>query len=329
MSIPKVSIIVPVYNVEKFLCRCIDSILAQTFQDFELLLIDDGTPDKSGVICDEYTKKDNRIRVFHKKNGGVSSARNLGLDNAKGEWITFVDADDWVKENYLKIFYDNSYCDLIICGHEKFGNSNTIQQLNQHEKVSIDSNLYTIWKEHLATNSFVYVYPWAKFYKNNIIQNHNIRFNTEMIYSEDFCFVLEYMSFIDEYKTLSSTDYQYYIEELRILRYKMDYTQYCKHLLYQNESIKKLESKCGISFMGIRENLGNRFFDNFINYLFTLDQKSYKEQRILYNRNIKNLRSLGMLPSSKRYIKFRFLFLLPNIIGFYILSYYKKRLWLK
>ena len=88
-----VSIIVPVYNTEKFLHRCIDSILAQTYTDFELLLIDDGSKDSSGTICDEYAAQDARVRVFHKENGGVSSARNLGLDNARGEWVTFVDSD--------------------------------------------------------------------------------------------------------------------------------------------------------------------------------------------------------------------------------------------
>ena len=91
---PKISVIVPVYNVEMFLRRCIDSILAQTFTDFELLLIDDGSKDKSGEICDEYATKDVRIRVFHKQNGGVSSARNVGLNHAIGEYICFCDADD-------------------------------------------------------------------------------------------------------------------------------------------------------------------------------------------------------------------------------------------
>lgn len=85
---PKISVIVPVYNTEKYLHRCVDSILAQTFTDFELLLIDDGSTDSSGAICDEYAQKDSRVRVFHKENGGASSARNLGLDNATGEWIT-------------------------------------------------------------------------------------------------------------------------------------------------------------------------------------------------------------------------------------------------
>ena len=90
---PKVSVIVPVYKAEKYLHRCVDSILAQTFIDFELLLVDDGSPDCSGDICDQYAAADPRVRVFHKPNGGVSSARNLGIEKANGEWLMFVDAD--------------------------------------------------------------------------------------------------------------------------------------------------------------------------------------------------------------------------------------------
>lgn len=115
---PKISVIVPVYNVEKFLRRCIDSILAQTFTDFELLLIDDGSKDKSGEICDEYAAKDARIRVFHKQNGGVSSARNLGIDKAQGEWVYFVDSDDWIEIETLSIVQS---IDMRKIGIIKFG----------------------------------------------------------------------------------------------------------------------------------------------------------------------------------------------------------------
>lgn len=120
MYSPKISIIVPVYNVEKYLHRCVDSILAQTFADIELLLVDDGSRDKSGAICDEYVEKDSRVRVFHKENGGVSSARNLGLDNARGKWIGFVDSDDWVdvsmyEDMHNRLIQENAdiaYCDI-------------------------------------------------------------------------------------------------------------------------------------------------------------------------------------------------------------------------
>lgn len=92
---PKISVIVPIYNVERYLRLCLDSILTQTFTDFELLLINDGSSDGCPVICNEYAEKDARIRVFHKSNGGVASARNEGLDYAKGDWIMYIDGDDW------------------------------------------------------------------------------------------------------------------------------------------------------------------------------------------------------------------------------------------
>ncbi|MBR4996068.1 MAG: glycosyltransferase family 2 protein [Alistipes sp.] len=102
-----ISIIVPIYNTETYLRECVDSILAQTYTDFELLLIDDGSKDSSGVICDEYAAKDSRVRVFHKENGGVSSARNLGLNNAKGEYLIVIDADDyWCRIDALEQLYN-------------------------------------------------------------------------------------------------------------------------------------------------------------------------------------------------------------------------------
>lgn len=106
---PKISVIVPVYNAEKYLQCCVDSILAQTFTDFELLLIDDGSRDRSGEICDEYARKDVRVKVFHKENGGASAARNLGLDHANGYYVAFVDSDDYLSAEYLHSFYNIIY----------------------------------------------------------------------------------------------------------------------------------------------------------------------------------------------------------------------------
>ncbi len=115
MKSPTISVIVPVYNAEKTLRRCVDSILAQTFEDFELILINDGSKDQSGDICDEYAAKDSRVKTIHKTNGGVSSARNAGLRIAQGEYIAFIDSDDYIDNDYLLGFkhYD---ADLIISG---------------------------------------------------------------------------------------------------------------------------------------------------------------------------------------------------------------------
>ena len=115
---PKISIIVPVYKAEAYLRRCVDSLLAQTFKDFEILLVDDGSPDRSGEICDEYARKDSRVRVFHKENGGVSSARQCGLDNACGEYTIHADPDDWVEPDMLEALYQKAKsedADMVIC----------------------------------------------------------------------------------------------------------------------------------------------------------------------------------------------------------------------
>ena len=117
-----ISIITPVYNVEKYIHRCIDSILAQTFSDFELILVDDGSPDNCGVICDDYAAKDRRIRVLHQENAGQAAARNRALDVAKGEWIAFVDSDDWIHPRFLEVLLENAQqnrAKISICGHTK------------------------------------------------------------------------------------------------------------------------------------------------------------------------------------------------------------------
>ena len=123
----KISVIVPIYNVEPYLHRCVDSLLLQTYQDFELILIDDGSTDNCGMICDEYAALDDRIRVIHKLNGGLSDARNVGLEIATGEYIAFVDSDDWVARDYLECLFvtlcetgaDICECNLIKTTGEK------------------------------------------------------------------------------------------------------------------------------------------------------------------------------------------------------------------
>lgn len=123
-STPEVSIIVPVYKVEKYIRRCLDSIIAQTFTDWECILVDDGSPDASGRICDGYAAKDSRFRVIHKKNGGVSSARNAGLDVARGEYVTFCDSDDWVEKNWLSEQLNDistGNFDVCVCGLYGYG----------------------------------------------------------------------------------------------------------------------------------------------------------------------------------------------------------------
>ena len=202
---PKISVIVPVYNTEQYLHRCIDSILAQTFPDFELLLIDDGSKDNSGRICDEYAAKDSRIRVFHKENGGVSSARNLGLDTAQGEWIAFVDSDDWLKDRYLDAFISKcvNNTQIII---------QSIEIVGKHSKEVSIPFLPSI--DFLDTIAFMSRYGClghtpTKLFKKSIIDDINLRFNLNYTFCEDEHFVLMYLSRISHIVVVKEKNYFY------------------------------------------------------------------------------------------------------------------------
>ncbi len=183
---PTVSVIVPVYKAEKYLHRCIDSILAQTFGDFELLLIDDGSPDKSGIICDEYAQRDTRIRVCHKPNGGVSSARNLGLDHARGEWIAFVDADDWVDKSFLDVLGGTPHLKHVDVIHFGF------QMEDAHGKVTKQYAFTTnrlIPTDKLFRKGVFSSCTITYFFKASLIGK--IRFNEHLRYSEDREFIIK------------------------------------------------------------------------------------------------------------------------------------------
>lgn len=180
---PKISVIVPVYNVKKYLSRCIDSILAQTFTDFELLLIDDGSKDNSGKICDEYAKNDCRIRVFHKKNGGVSSARNVGIDNSVGEWIVFADADDYFTPTAFASF--SKFLDL----HYDFILFNAMKRKGRLTKTMFNYTNCEKPKFFKLKGHAV----WGHLFRKNLICSNKLYFNEKLAYSEDIVFLYKYL----------------------------------------------------------------------------------------------------------------------------------------
>ena len=195
MSKPKISIIVPVYNTEKYLRHCLDSILNQSFQDFELLLIDDGSKDRSGKICDEYAEKDKRISVWHQENQGVSVARNVGLEHAQGEWIYFPDSDDIVIENALEIMMKMCVEDIdyVMCGYEVYdenGNCSYAIPERQERVISREDALM----EMFAPTDYRYQgYLWNKLFKASIIRDNNLRFVKGIKFNEDRLYNVEYL----------------------------------------------------------------------------------------------------------------------------------------
>ena len=184
---PEISVIVPVYRVEPYLRRCVDSILSQTFTDFELILVDDGSPDNCGAICDEYALKDSRVRVIHKQNGGLSDARNAGIDMAKGEFLTFIDSDDLVAPEYLNRLYrsiKSSAAEISICNMLPFkdGSSPQIEEQNSNDSKRIISGRDACLSIYRMDGT-VPIMAWGKLYKSSLF--NGIRYPVGLIHEDD------------------------------------------------------------------------------------------------------------------------------------------------
>ena len=182
---PQISTIVPIYKVEAYLNRCIDSVLSQTFTDFELILVDDGSPDNCGKICDEYAKKDNRIRVIHKENGGLSSARNAGIDwameNSDSDWLCFIDSDDWIDPHYLEYLYraaiDNNV-EISVCNVLEAESHNITPETYEYSATAID------WKAIYVENNVWATVAWNKLYKKCVFNGN--RYPVGKIHEDEF-----------------------------------------------------------------------------------------------------------------------------------------------
>lgn len=235
----RVSIIVPVYNSEQWLKKCIDSIVDQTYRDVEIILVDDESTDASPQICDSYALTDKRVQVLHKKNGGVSSARNLGLKYATGAWVVFVDSDDYLDKYIIKLSVEKAEIenDMLLCWNAKEVN----------EKVTPCTGLY-IGKltrcEAFATiianyqgnyNLGKYVRAvWGKLFRNAILKKHNIQFNEKLYIGEDSIFLLKYLQCVDIVHVMDVHGYYYRIlDNSAVRRYKADFFE---------QSIRQYES---------------------------------------------------------------------------------------
>lgn len=246
-----ISIIVPVYNAEKTLRQCVESILNQEFKNFELLLIDDGSKDNSPAICDYYSEKDERVKVFHKPNGGVSSARNLGLDNARGEWIAFVDSDDHISEGYFEDI-DGRKEDIVFLGYKTLYRNVVIKDICISEKHCF--NAFTDLINCNINNSIIRG-PWAKFYRRGIIANQ--RFIPEMRLGEDVCFVYEYLSKCLSYYVKKDAEYMVvYCGIPDHKKYSMTVEEAARSLSYIKEAFNKMAQNHGISHILLLDLVG-------------------------------------------------------------------------
>lgn len=324
-----VSVIVPVYKVENVLHYCIDSILNQTYKDFELILVDDGSPDNSGKICDEYAKKDNRIKVIHKENGGVSSARNCGIDAAKGKYVCFVDSDDYVNKNYLEILIktkskhpeiDNIWCYFQTVTNYDSSAGNLI--------VDDNKNIYSVKDIMTLHEKWLDAGPVCKLYDRKTILKNGLTFDSNLSLGEDLIFNFQYLDctngniFVMPKKLYSyvrvsdcSLSQKYYPNMFEIYK-TINSTMHC-FIAKWNCSEEQVKKYFNAYFYSIENVLKNTFSEK---------NKAAKKDKIRYNNSImKSKEFVQSLNNSDCYInpaykfayksgKYRLVMLVDNLV---------------
>lgn len=303
---PKFSVVVPIYKVEKYLPRCIDSLIGQTLKDIEIILVDDGSPDGSPAICDEYAAKDNRIKVIHKKNEGVSAARNDGLAQATGEWVICFDSDDWAETDACENIYkagEESGADVVIADiFRVMGGQKTYSQLFEDEfeytsREDIKNVAISVFYPRCSPlthkgSTTGFGGPWNKAVRRSLIAEHGLQFNTDLMgVYDDRMFALNAYVRASKIKYIHKAVYNYVLVENSITRV------YKPHIIELNEVIFRIfsdyanEHYQGDSDVNKAYNalVINRLCDAFIEYIFNSRNTSpWSEKKQLIGNLIGN-----------------------------------------
>lgn len=209
-----VSVIIPIFNAEMYLIDCIESIINQTYENLEIILVDDGSCDKSGAICDAFAVRDNRIKVHHLKNGGVAKARNLGLKYAKGRFIAFSDSDDLMERDFIeKAVTAIQDADYVSCAFNTINANGEKHLIDYMDRFGVKVTYNEYLERMLDYQAGAYWGAnWAKLYHNQLIQDHKIRFESNVAFAEDFRFNLEYLKYVRKIALIHFPVYDYRID---------------------------------------------------------------------------------------------------------------------
>lgn len=337
MKYPKVSVIVPVYNVERYIDRCMQSLLNQSLQDIEIIIVDDGSPDNCPILCDKYSQKDNRVKVVHKKNAGLGYARNSGLEIATGEYVAFIDSDDFIDKNMFEYLYKLAHdksLDVIYCGFNTYRNNKVVSTKSEEntykEYQGIDC--YEVLKGmlgNLGNKNKIVKYEmsvWHSLYKLDTIKKNNITFCSEREFiSEDIIFHIDLIRHCNKIAFIPERFYYYCVNNNSLSKsFKND--RFERHLILFNEITRRLKD----NNYDFPKNIANNLFLLKIRYDFTIinsyqltfwEKYSYVKQLM----NHKHLRELvkkfktNDLPFRYKIflylIKYRCSFILTNLIS--------------
>ncbi len=294
----KISIVVPVYNVEKYLKRCIDSLIRQTYENIEIVLVNDGSKDNSGLICDALAEMDSRIRVFHKKNGGLSDARNYGIEHASGDYLCFVDSDDYISCDYCMKMYEIAIkedADIVICQYDRFEGERFNDSSEQKDNYII-CDKHEALKNLYSREGELYTLAWNKLYKKSVIGD--IRYPVGLVNEDEFTtykFILNsekivvldsvlYYYFRNENSITTANKYMENMDVFKALRERKKVLQECNNM----SDIIKLHDKTFLNRIIFRNK-----------NLMTTNKVKYKEllrtYRKYYIDTIGNVKGIGYI----------------------------------
>ena len=281
---PKVSIIVPVYNVEKYLAKCIDSIIAQEYDDWELILVNDGSSDSSKAICEEYCIKDNRISLYNQGNAGPSAARNLGIKKAKGEYITFIDSDDYVTPTYLMdlVKYDS---DIIASGFDLWYFNGKPTERKTYDKLGTYSLTDNNIGEAIAIGEYKYLWhsPCCKLYYRELLISNNLLFNEKLNYGEDHLFNLTVLLHCTRITLVPVSNYIYtHYGNLSLTNRRVPYETMIKYIILLNDIWRKTINN---------HNIVDNQYINFHNTQITLLYWQSVYTLYIHSKSMKNIKS--------------------------------------
>ena len=326
-----ISVIVPIYKVEPYLHRCIESIIAQTYRNLEIILVDDGSPDRCPEICDEFAQKDTRVKVFHKENGGLSDARNYGIQNSTGDYIGFVDSDDFIHENFYKKLLDmikEHDADISICNMLRFKD---YKEVLVNELLNCDSVVLTsieALKALFTAKDYGSVMAWNKLYKASLFKDHNIFYPINRIHEDNYT---TYKLFYYSDKIVYTYDkLYYYLQRSTSIMGNSDLKNRMDGLVAAEETISFIDSKLPVLKNEVRANyvLSNM---TILNYMieYGIEDEKIKKQLI---RNIlsicRNKQVIKSLPIKHQcsvlllkislflYSKFTYIYLKRKIEGY-------------
>jgi len=312
-----ISVIIPIYNVEKYLEKCVNSVLEQTYTNLEIILVDDGCTDNCPIICDNLSKKDNRIKVIHKTYSGVSDSRNVGIESSTGKYISFIDSDDYVNKYFLETLYNNlieTNSDISICGFQKVYENTQIDTTEKLIKSEIEIfKDIDKFKQLYNQNAIAFVVVWSKLYKSEIFKNTDIRFEKGKIHEDEI--IIHYILHKSEIVSWCNTPLYYYLKRKNsIMGQKISEKNLYIYYGLQPRSLFFKENYPELFNLSLKELLYNLIGNYFYNYNKNLKKKAFKifkDIKSTFKSDIKNL------PLKNRIIIFLFSHFKPMLNIYY------------